>query len=102
MQDGFAVAREFRVLQETLRAPPSVLNSCATEKVRIFFVKVVKLCARIKQFQRRRGGHVAFAVFPYDLAGQGKIQSPMPRRNVLMSQTLSKCWANNKVQPEYA
>lgn len=104
MQDGFAVEREFVSLQESLRAPTGIMNSSACKKIEGFLAQVLKLWARIKQFQLEHGGHVAFAVFPYDLAGQGQLQSPMARRKVLVSQVLrrEKRGADGEVEKERA
>jgi hypothetical protein len=100
-QSGFAIEKHFISLQETLRTPIEALNSTAIQSVDNFFMKVLTLWDQIESFQLETNGHLALAISPYDLAGQGQLETLMPKRKVFVSQVISKKQGSGEVRPEY-
>jgi hypothetical protein len=89
-EKGFNLEQEFLALQQTLRAPLEVLNSSAIQRCTRFFVEVRALWSQIESFGLESNGHLAFAISPFDLAGQGEIKARLPKRKVYVSQALSR------------
>jgi hypothetical protein len=97
---GYRLEKEFISLQETLRAPIEAMNSAVIQRVDDFFMQVLTLWTQIESFQSKTNGNVAYAISPYDLAGQDKVETRMPKRKVFVSQAISKKLASGRVETE--